>query len=374
MVDFANVTQTIKRQAGLAARKDASAAEERLFERDVKLKYVQMSLYGATFMLAGAYNLMPAFLTGTDAIGAAVGLSPVVFGGIMAVSMLAFAAYSTYQFFKEDTKLRKELADPSPGLSYTSVAIDTQENKNNKDHIKQQSIAAACIALSIVLGMLTIPIPFVGPLLSMGLMSYGLNKYLNTSLKSYAIANSNQVLSDNNLGNQERHLKKVRTELGYGLIPTTAFTVVLILLAVGTIAFPPAIPAVFVIGAAATMGVMLFAQVATMAKIQINLQNLLQQKHTPTAQASTNNTTAINTNDIRRSVTPPIPPTTRRQSASSSATPSNSQGGGTSHNPSPLMVSSAARQGGGGASRATFTTQESKNSNDPKDSTRPGGR
>ena len=156
MVDFAKVTQTIKRQAGLAVHEDASAEEAKLFERDVKLKYIEMSLYGATFMLAGAYNLMPAFLSSTDALSAAIGLSPVVFGGIMAVSMLAFAAYSTYQFFKEDTKLRNEVADQSSGFSYRTVSIDLQEKENNKDHVKQQAIATACITLSIVLMCLAI--------------------------------------------------------------------------------------------------------------------------------------------------------------------------------------------------------------------------
>jgi hypothetical protein len=301
----------LKTQTGLIVPDGAGPIEEALFIRNRNLTIINYAINGATFMAVSAFNLLPDFLNfASFAVG---GGASMVLPGLTLAATVAMAAVSIYKFSQHNQAFKKakwenplDTINVSPSGENREITALDKEAQDQKDAFKQQAIAVASIAAAVAIGIVTIPIPFVGPLLVMGLVSYGLSKHINTTLKSYAYT-SNQT-KPNTQGNDQpetleeasrkgKALRDMQKTLGKSMLPTTLITIPLILIALGAIAFPPAIPAVFIIATAVTMGTMLLTQGVALAKTHyIDLHAA--EKITPHSNAISSTHRSINSSDM----------------------------------------------------------------------------
>lgn len=246
-------------KAGLKTPEGLDNTEKINFERKKWLKFLRYMLYGITFNLLPMPAFIPAFFT----------LSINMFAFIMPICMLAGAGYCLYKFYQQDKEVTayKQQTDPKDTQNLTS--------QPKEDYVKNMLKSVACITASILIGMAIIPIPlfpFLAPILAMGLMSFGLSTYITSTLEHYNTYSG----IDNLAVSAEGDLKKLKTNIRKEALATTVITAVLMLISTGVIAFPIAIPAIFIIGATITMVGFLISQgiayYRTEEKLTVKLQ------------------------------------------------------------------------------------------------------
>ena len=270
-----SIAEKLKTFMGISPDPDANDEAKHLFDRDKQLGYINKCLLGAAYLIASSTNLM-ASLGGIPVIGSVIGpafnFMTIAFPPAAIISLgimlIGSALACAFQFNSKNNSLIKE------GYNTNLQSHMVTENKdNNKNQLK----AALAMGLAMLIGVAVIPIPIVGPLVCLGLMAYGISKYATTSLQSYGLAKYTASKPKNSMDVEElesqcKFLRKTQSELRTGATATFVLTTLFVLVAVGVISFPPAIPAIFLVGMAISMGSMLITQGITMYKNHSEIQ------------------------------------------------------------------------------------------------------